>query len=73
MCKYIPKKQRFANLKNEGIKLFQSKINKILRKSLDFDMPKDRFYRKWYFLIIQDKITIFAEIINNMIEGTAGK
>jgi IS30 family transposase len=43
---YIPKKQSFTNLNNDDIALFQAKINKRPRKLLNFDTPKDRFYRK---------------------------
>jgi hypothetical protein len=37
---------RNLGLKTENIKLYQSNINKRQRKSLNFDVSKDRFYRK---------------------------
>jgi IS30 family transposase len=43
---YIPKKQDFKNFSDGDIKLFQSKINRRPRKLLNFDAPKDSFYKK---------------------------
>jgi IS30 family transposase len=41
---YIPKKQKFTNLDDNVIHLFQNKINRRPRKLLNFDAPFERFY-----------------------------
>jgi IS30 family transposase len=43
---YIPKKQDFKNFSDGDIKLFQSKINSRPGKLLNFESPKDSFYKK---------------------------
>jgi IS30 family transposase len=43
---YIPKKQDFKNFSDSDIKLFQSKINRRPGKLLNFESPKDSFYKK---------------------------
>jgi IS30 family transposase len=40
------KKQDFKNFSDGDIKLFQSKINRSPRKLLNFESPKDSFYKK---------------------------
>jgi IS30 family transposase len=42
---YIPKKQTFNNYTNEQILFFQKKINNRPRKKLNFDTPKNKFFK----------------------------
>jgi IS30 family transposase len=43
---YIPKTPNFKNLSDSDIKLFRSKINRRPGKLLNFESPKDSFYKK---------------------------
>ena len=43
---YIPKKQLFTNYDDDFIKTVQHKINRRPRKKLNFDAPKNRFFKK---------------------------
>ncbi|MDR2087338.1 MAG: IS30 family transposase, partial [Dysgonamonadaceae bacterium] len=42
---YIPKKQSLTNYKDDDITNFQHKINRRPRKLLNFESPKERFFR----------------------------
>jgi IS30 family transposase len=46
---YIPKKQCFTKYKDNDITDFQHKINRRARKALNFESPKERFFRKVAF------------------------
>ncbi|MDR2449436.1 MAG: IS30 family transposase [Prevotellaceae bacterium] len=46
---YMPKGQSFSKYTDEDILHFQYKINRRPRKKLNFDAPKDRFYKKVAF------------------------
>jgi IS30 family transposase len=46
---YIPKKEPFTKYNDTDITNFQHKINRRPRKVLNFDSPKERFFRKVAF------------------------
>jgi IS30 family transposase len=47
--RYIPKKHCFTKYKDDDITDFQHKINRRPRKVLNFESPKERFFRKVAF------------------------
>ena len=46
--KYIPKKANFDDFSDSKIMKIQKKINRRPREKINFDSPKDRFFKHFY-------------------------